>query len=463
MQTRASTAYPFTSWLDAERVAREHFAVRTFRPGQRALIEAVLSGRDALGVLPTGGGKSLVYQLASLFLDKPVVVVSPLLALMRDQAGKLGGFDVPGARLDSTLRAAEARDALQRVTLGHLDLLFVTPEALRRAEVRAAIASAGVSLFVVDEAHCISSWGHDFRPAYLGLRRAFEELGRPPVLAVTATATTAVADDICAVLGLREPVCVRTSGARSNLALRVARTPSEDTKHAQLLLLLARHKVGSGIIYTSTVKRAEALWASLTRLVPSVGRYHGELPADVRATTQEAFMDGRYKLIVATKAFGMGIDKSDVRFVIHDSFPDSLESYVQEAGRAGRDGLPATATLLYRLEDRRVQEYFLRDKYPSQKQIERVLSIVSKGVAGARHVAKAARVAQRKVEALLPDLGLGLDGLAAASQARHHADRERLRTMMGYAEHQTCRWHQILTHFDEASEARCDRCDVCAR
>ena len=260
MQPRTSTAYPFATWSDAERVAREHFGVRAFRPGQRALVEAVLGGHDALGILPTGGGKSLVYQLASLFLDKPVVVVSPLLALMRDQAGKLQGFDVPGARLDSTLRAAEERDALERVTLGHLDLLFVTPEALRREEVRAAIAAAGASLFVVDEAHCISSWGHDFRPAYLGLRDAFEKLGRPPVLALTATATSAVANDICKVLGLRDPVRVRTSGVRPNLELRVARAPSEDAKQALLLLLLARHKVGTGIIYTSTVRRAEELW-----------------------------------------------------------------------------------------------------------------------------------------------------------------------------------------------------------
>lgn len=486
MTERGATAYPFRDWSDVERVAKDHFDVRTFRPGQRALIEAVLSGRDAIGILPTGGGKSLAFQLPSLFLDRAVVVVSPLLALIRDQNEKLEGFDVPAARIDSTLLAHEARDALERTAGGRLDILYVTPEGLRRAEVRDALAARGVALFVVDEAHCVSSWGHDFRPAYLGLADAFDVLGRPPVLALTATATESVARDVSAQLRLREPLVVRTSCERPNVELTVARTPSAERKREVLDAILAT-EAGSGIIYTTTVKRAEELWTELSsKLEDGVGRYHGELPKNVRMTTQDAFMDGSCRLIVATKAFGMGIDKPDVRFIVHDTFPESLEAYLQEAGRAGRDGKPARATLFYRLEDKRVHDYFLRGKYASATDVARLVTALCERAEGdvfeAGPVSEALRMGQRKVTALLHALArLGAVTPHGASfevtdrarcrtstavlveegAALRAADRARVRAMMRYAERVTCRWEQVRAHFGETAADACARCDVC--
>ena len=459
---RTDTAYPYGSWEDAVRVAKQHFDITEFRPGQRELFEAVMAGRDAVGIMPTGGGKSLVYQLASLFLDKPVVVISPLLALMRDQTDKLDGFDVPGVRIDSTLRAGESRDALARVERGHLDLLFLTPEALRRDEVRAALQNQGVALFVIDEAHCVSSWGHDFRPAYLELRDAFELLGRPPVLALTATATKAVEEDLVAALALREPKVVRASTVRPNLDLFVARTASEEAKRATLQSIVEQATDGVGIVYTSTVKRADELWGWLRAIEPSARRYHGKLTAAERRESQAAFMDGSCRVIVATKAFGMGIDKPDVRYVVHEAFPDSVEAYVQEAGRAGRDGRPARATLMYRLEDRRVQEYFLRGKYASKAEIKRVLAAWDTGARDVAELAKVARVTRRKIEALLAGgLDQALEQLAQRAEARRLADRDRLRGIMKYAEHVGCRWEQVLAHFGEEASGPCRRCDVC--
>jgi len=318
-------AYAYDMPADLERIATLHFGLRTLRPGQRELMEAVMAGRDALGILPTGGGKSLCYQLPSLFFDKLVVVVSPLLALMRDQNGQLSDRKIAAARLDSTLRAREEREVLADIERGALDLLYVTPERLRREGLRHALAARGVSLFVVDEAHCLSSWGHDFRPSYLGLADAFEALGRPPVLALTATATEAIATDITTQLRLRAPCVVRTSCERTNLALEVVRTPNEERKQAALTDVLARER-GSGIVYAATVKTAERLWSELVARGEAVGRYHGELPMHVRDASHEAFLDGRYRVMVATKAFGMGIDKADVRFVVHYEMPDSIES-----------------------------------------------------------------------------------------------------------------------------------------
>jgi ATP-dependent DNA helicase RecQ len=480
-------AYAYQSPADVDRVAASHFGIQALRPGQRELIEAVLGGRDALGILPTGGGKSLCFQLPSLFFDKVVVVVSPLLALMRDQNVRLVDREIASGRLDSTLRAGEEREVLADVQSGALDLLYVTPEGMRREAVRHALAARGVALFVVDEAHCMSSWGHDFRPSYLGLADAFEALGHPPVLALTATATAEVATDITTQLRLRSPRVVRTSCERTNLSLEVVRTPSEERKHDALRDLL-RTEYGSGIVYTATVKAAERVWSELSASGESVGRYHGELPMHVRNATHEAFLNGNYRVMVATKAFGMGIDKSNVRFVVHYEMPDSVESYTQEAGRAGRDGKPARAVLLYRVEDRRVQQFFLRGKYPSEEEIRRVLEVVAKKATGDQLVVAelgiATRVGVRKIEALLFELartgvveqrGRGfvvqdaeralaaLPALSATSELHRTGDRGRLHEMTGYAEHTMCRWAQVLRYFGEAPRSSgCGRCDRCS-
>jgi len=332
-----------------------------------------------------------------------------------------------------------------------------------------------------------SSWGHDFRPAYLGLADAFEALGRPPVLALTATATESVARDVGEQLRLRAPLVVRTSCERPNLSLAVVPTPSPERKRAALDAIPARER-GAGIVYTTTVKRAEELWGELCEpFGEGVGRYHGDLPRDVRSATQDAFMDGRYRVMVATKAFGMGIDKPDVRFIVHDTFPESLEAYVQESGRAGRDGEPARATLLYRVEDKRVHDYFLRSKYASAPEVRRVVEALGERSAGdsvdAAAIADEARVAARKVAALLHALArtgaLAPRGesfvvtdaerireasprLADEAAALREADRARVRAMMHYAERVACRWTQVREHFGETRDGGCARCDVCA-
>jgi ATP-dependent DNA helicase RecQ len=308
------------------------------------------------------------------------------------------------------------------------------------------------------------------------------------VLALTATATESVARDVAERLRLRAPLVVRTSCERANLSLAVVQTPSPERKREALAAILARER-GAGIVYTTTVKCAEELWGELgVRLGEGVGRYHGELPTDVRSATQDAFMDGRYRVMVATKAFGMGVDKPDVRFIVHDAFPESLEAYVQEPGRAGRDGEPAHATLLYRREDRRIHDYFRRHKYARDGEIDRVVAAVAeraaRGTCEAEDVARAAGVAERKVTALLyalarrgalaPRGGAGtfavtdealLRGasraLATEAEALRVADRARAEAMMEYGERATCRWAQVRAHFGEAATSRCGRCDVC--
>jgi len=492
-------AYPFTSWHDVERVAARHFGISAFRPGQRELIEAVLSGRDALGILPTGGGKSLCFQLPSLFFDKAVVVVTPLIALMRDQGARLSSRQIAAVRLDSTLRAGEERAALAGMREGALDLVYVTPEGMRRSDVREALAARGVSLFVVDEAHCVSSWGHSFRPAYLDLADAFEAFAlasgggaRAPVLALTATATGEVAADVASRLRLREPCTVRTSIVRESLSLEVMRTPNQARKMAALTSILAAEP-GPGIVYASTVRAVEQVWSALVRRGERAARYHGQLPPAMREASQEGFGDERYRVMVATKAFGMGIDKADVRFVVHYEVPDSIESYVQEAGRGGRDGRPARGVLLYRLEDRRVQDYFLRGNAPTDAGIGRVMEwiatrgegeLVSLVGRGAREATAETRVSQRQLGGVLHALArrgvVEGDGKAfvvvAPGTAREVAgeiveevgarrvrDRTRLERMLRFAEGMECRWAQVARYFGEGEGEgeRCGRCDVC--
>ncbi|HEY6556346.1 MAG TPA: RecQ family ATP-dependent DNA helicase, partial [Polyangiaceae bacterium] len=393
-------------------------------------MEAVFAGQDALGILPTGGGKSLCYQLPSLFLPKPVVVVSPLLSLMEDQTNKLERARVATARLDSTLNAEESRQALRDVRGGRMEMVYVTPERLENPEFMAELTRHGASLFVVDEAHCVSQWGHDFRPAYLFLRHAIAALGRPPVLALTATAPPAVADDIVQQLDIPSARLVRTPTHRKNIHLEVRRTPSEDTKREQLEQLL-NEETGASIIYVSTVKQADELWNALVERGLPAGRYHGDLNDNDRESMQEAFMSDALRIMIATKAFGMGIDKPNVRVVVHYNFPDSLESYYQEAGRGGRDGKPARAVLLYRIEDKRTQLYFLRGRYPRPADITRVLDALnapapqnSSGTS-AYDLAKGTDLSERRLRVILSSLeraGLIRHTASAWQFVRHFAD-----------------------------------------
>ena len=359
--------------------ARKRFGIKGFRPGQREILEAVFAGGDVLGILPTGGGKSLTYQLPALFLQHPVIVVSPLIALMQDQQEHAASAEIAVEKIDSTVGAKASKTTAEHIHEGSSQLVYVTPEQLENAQFLAELKQAGgVGLFVVDEAHCISQWGHDFRPAYLGLGYARQQLGNPPVLALTATATQEVVDEILEVLQAKDAAVINTGSERTNLYLAVQPTVNNDAKLACIGAMLEKEE-GTGIIYTASVRSADELHDWLKDHGISVGHYHGKMKTREREQVQEEFMRGEHKVMIATKAFGLGIDKPDIRFVYHYEFPDSLETYAQEAGRAGRDGLPSRAVLLYRLEDKRIQTYFMAGRYPRAQEVSAVFEALALG------------------------------------------------------------------------------------
>ncbi len=476
------------------RTLRRTFGITTLREGQERVIARVLKGQDTLAIMPTGAGKSLCYQLPALHLSGTTLVVSPLISLMKDQADKLADADVPNVQLNSTLGEGEEREALARVARGEIRIVFATPERMTDAPTLDALAKSRVALFVVDEAHCISQWGHDFRPAYLELAAALGALGEPPVLALTATATDEVARDIVTQLKRPAMQVVQTGIYRENLHYRVLHTTNDDERIASVVQVVKAAR-GTGIVYAATINVAETLAEALRNGGVRAGRYHGRMPARERREQQDAFMDGHLDVMVATNAFGLGVDKPDVRYVVHAQMPGSIEAYYQESGRGGRDGDVAQCTLLYDLRDRRVQQFFLARRYPDAEQLEAVRDAIarlaSEGAASfvalrkalpgisevkikvaikllvdAGAVARRAggKVALRHAQAVAAPDRSRLAELAREYAEKAEQDREKLERMVFYAQTGLCRWRVLLDYFGERLEQeRCGNCDNCIR
>jgi ATP-dependent DNA helicase RecQ len=494
--------------IDARMLAlgQRRFGISEFRPGQALAIRYVLAGIDTLAIMPTGAGKSLCYQLPALELDGVTLVVSPLIALMKDQHDKLAELNIEVLRLDSTLSPKDEAAALARLSENRPCIAYVTPERLGEPRFRERLASVRVALFVVDEAHCISQWGHDFRPAYLGLGEAVRALGRPPVLALTATAPPKVKDDILAQLQIPEASVIDIGLDRPNLRYHVIKASSERKKQA-LLLRLIEKQAGCGIIYAATVKTVDALADFLWSQGVECGRYHGRMRAKDRERVQTAFMENSDpRLMVATNAFGLGVDKQDLRFVIHYNFPGSLESYYQEAGRAGRDGDPADCVLLYQPEDKRIQSFFLGGRYPTPEQTRavaealvhvtggRIAEVDEEGevIAGedifvpVKDIAERADAPAKKarvVLSFLKEVGFAaeapgarfapldtepptIENLARAAsryEQKRAQDRARLASMLRYAQSHLCRTRLLVTYFGYLDADACGSCDNCIR
>lgn len=393
----------------ARTLLREKFGHSDFRPGQQRAVEAILAGRDTLVILPTGGGKSVCYQVPALTLDGLTVVLSPLISLMKDQVDGLEARGLAATFLNSSLSASESSARLARVQRGEIKLLYVAPERFDVGTFAERIKAIGVTLLAVDEAHCISEWGHDFRPSYRRVREIRERLGSPTTVALTATATPEVRVDIARVLGLRDPEVVLTGFDRPNLRWHVVRTKNDAEKDGTLVSLLQQHK-GLAIVYASTRKTVERVAQMLQRAGVQAVAYHAGLDDDHRREVQESFMGERVRAIVATNAFGMGIDKRNVRIVIHHAMPGSLEAYYQEAGRAGRDGETADCFLLHAFQDRFTHEFFIKSTCPDREVVAAVYAAacrrakpdgsLSDDAAGLAAVAKG-KVSDREAESAL--------------------------------------------------------------
>ena len=355
----------------ANATLHEKFGFAAFRPGQERAVRAVLEGRDTLVILPTGGGKSLCYQVPALLLPGLTVVVSPLISLMKDQVDALVARGLPATFVNSTLTSAQISDRLARVARGEIKLLYLAPERFDLGTTAERLRTIGVSLLAVDEAHCISEWGHDFRPSYLRVKDVRDRLGNPPTIALTATATPQVREDIARQLALREPETVITGFDRTNLRYHVVPTKNDAEKDAALVDILKRHE-GLAVVYASTRKSVERVVGVLERAGVAAVGYHAGLDDEHRHEVQDAFMRSDVRAIVATNAFGMGIDKRDVRLVVHHAMPGTLEAYYQEAGRAGRDGGMSDCFLLHAFPDRFTHEFFIKGAYPERTLVEQV-------------------------------------------------------------------------------------------
>ncbi len=468
------------------RAARRHFGWRALRTGQLAAMRAVMKRRDALVVLPTGHGKSAVYQVPATLLPGPTVVISPLLALQQDQIAALTERDdshLAAVRVSSAETPAQQRAALDALRSGAARFLFITPEQLGQPQRMAEVRDLRPSLVAVDEAHCISAWGHDFRPDYLQLGHLVRELGRPPVVALTATASPPVREDIAARLGLRGPKLVIAGLDRPNLYLEAVGCVTEEDRWKRLLARV-RDEEPPGIVYAPTRRIAEDLADRLVDEGIKAQAYHGGMATGERNRRHEAFLSDEIPVMVATSAFGMGIDKPNIRWIVHVALPDSPDSYLQEIGRAGRDGAPARALLLHRAEDMALQRFFVGGA-PDRIELARVARALGDGPASRTDLAADLGIGTRRLGqdlALLERVGAVAtlhNGRVTApryapapdeaaqlavkeAQRQQTVQRSRTDMMRQFAEGRECRGQYLLAYFGEHLAHRCGHCDNCA-